>query len=265
MREIHAAGDAQQAEDALEAVALGMDLDDPRFLVPIEIVVAADPDQLAGDPFRVEDVIERSRWPRCVGHAVVLGRLLVLGEGDPAFALDGLEPERAVGAAPGEDDPDRPAALVLGQRSEQVVDRHGHAAGLGTGPQRQRPPNQGHVRGGRQDIDVIGPTPPGPRAHRQPASRSPWRGSPPACSRGGGRGAGRRERPSRDRAARAFNSRVIASSPPAEAPTPTTGKERQPSWSSISEGSGPEQSEFAMARFPAVLEAEIHAETRSSP
>ena len=39
----------------------------------------------------------------------------------PAGALDRLEPQRAIGAGAGQDDPDGLLLLVLGQRAEEVI------------------------------------------------------------------------------------------------------------------------------------------------
>ena len=84
-----------------------------------------------------------------------LAESLVLGEGDAAVRLDRLEAERAVGAVARQDDADGPALLDGGQRAEQVVDGHVQPAGRRPRSEGQCRAVQGHVRIGRQNIDVI--------------------------------------------------------------------------------------------------------------
>ncbi|RIH78425.1 hypothetical protein Mterra_03670 [Calidithermus terrae] len=89
-------------------------------------------------------------------HPVVLGVLGALGHDDAVALLDPLDPQRAVGAGPREDQRDGPAAVGLGQAAEEEVD--GHAP----------PPDElglleadvavfdRQVLGGRDDVDVLG-------------------------------------------------------------------------------------------------------------
>ena len=48
----------------------------------------------------------------------------------PVGAFDRLEPQRAVGAGAGQDDPDGPLSLVLRQRAEEIINRQPQRAGF---------------------------------------------------------------------------------------------------------------------------------------
>ena len=100
-------------------------------------------------------VIDRAIGDGGARHAIVPGRLGILGEGNSSLGLDGLEPERSIGAVAGEDDADGSALVGFRQRAEQLVDGHVDAA---YGPRDQGEgaiiDRQGGVRGA--GVDVVG-------------------------------------------------------------------------------------------------------------
>ena len=54
-------------------------------------------DKLAGDLLGRQNKIHAPRQDRALRHARISGRLGILGKGNAAFGLDGLQPQRAVG------------------------------------------------------------------------------------------------------------------------------------------------------------------------
>jgi hypothetical protein len=54
-------------------------------------------------------------------HPLKSRRVGNLRDRDAAFGLDEPQPERSVGAGPGQDDRNGPLALILGERSEEGV------------------------------------------------------------------------------------------------------------------------------------------------
>ena len=83
-----------------------------------------------GHPLHGQDVVDQSRGDRAAGHAVVGCRLRVLGQGQAAVSLDGLQAVRALGAGPGEDDADGLLVAVLGQGVEEEVNGYPPPAAL---------------------------------------------------------------------------------------------------------------------------------------
>ena len=110
--------------------------------------------ELERDRLGREHEIDAARGRGAARHRVVLGRI-VLREGDAAFGLDGLQPERAVGRGAGEDDPDGAFVLVLGQRLEKEVDRAQRRARLLARLQLQHARANAQLGVGRYDVDVI--------------------------------------------------------------------------------------------------------------
>ena len=117
VREIDAAGDAQQFQDSLEGWPVGQAL----FTARGDKGMLADPGDLLRDLTGRQHEVDAAGGHRALRHALVLGGV-VLSEGDATLGLDGLQPEGAVGGRAGEDDPYRPVALRLGQRAQEMVD-----------------------------------------------------------------------------------------------------------------------------------------------
>ena len=124
--EVHAARVLEQAKDLVQLrVVFEGRLDGGlRVHRGAEIRMPADSREFPGDRVRRHDEVDAACRDGAARHAVVLRRGRVLREGDAARGLDGLEPHGAVRRRPGEDDPDRAAAGILGQGPQELVDRH---------------------------------------------------------------------------------------------------------------------------------------------
>ena len=105
---------------------------------------------------RRQDEVHAPRGDGAARHAVVRGRLQVLGKDDAAFRLDRPRSERPVRAGPGEDHADRLAAPGLGQRAQERVDRQVSAPGGDARDQLQHVSFDGDVVPPRGDVDVVG-------------------------------------------------------------------------------------------------------------
>jgi len=81
------------------------------------------PCQSESDPSRRHDEIDATGRDRAERHAGMLGRILILGEGDASLRFDGSQTLGAVRSGAREDDADGAAFEVLGQRLKEVVDR----------------------------------------------------------------------------------------------------------------------------------------------
>ena len=113
--------------------------------------------------------------------------------------------------------------LVLRQRAEEEIDRPVLAAGLLPGAQLQGPPRDDHVAVGRDDVDVVRLDPAarrGPRSTGIAVARDRISASMLACL---GARCCTRTKAMPVSAGSAPSIWVNASSPPAEAPTPTIG------------------------------------------
>ena len=88
--------------------------------------------QLGGDLGRRQDKIYTARRDRARRHAWVFRGILILGEADPAFRLDGLQSEGPISGGSGKDHPDRPILAVRSQRLKKIVDGHVLFARLST-------------------------------------------------------------------------------------------------------------------------------------
>ena len=150
---------AQQGEDRPDTVPR---LRRRRLARPLfpgrsgDVGVAAEACELLRDALGRQDVVHAIRRDDAARHAVVRGRGRVLGEDDAAFRLDRLRSERPVRARPGQDHADRPAALGLGQRAQEGVDRQVAAARGDARDQLQHTPFEGDVALPRGDVDVVG-------------------------------------------------------------------------------------------------------------
>ncbi len=187
-----------------------------------DVRVAAEAHELAGDHFRRASKVHHPRGDRALRHAAELRRARLLGDGDAALGLDRPEALGPVGAGAGQHDADGALLVVLGERSEEGVDRQVKPASQLPRDEREDPAPDGEVSVGGDDVDAV-------RLHRHAVRRLDHRsGVPPSrtlvsmLGRSGSRcwittkampeSAGRRPKSCRR-----------ASSPPAEAPIPTTG------------------------------------------
>ena len=143
----------QEPDDLLEAVPLVELVGRARGERP-RIGMIRKAEQVPRDPLRRQDVVDAAVRDRAARHAVLLRRLLVLGERDAALGLDRLEPERPVRAAARQDDADRLGAVDAGHRAEQMVDRHVRPA-----RQPRRQPDMAVAESERlvrgDDVDVV--------------------------------------------------------------------------------------------------------------
>ncbi len=111
--------------------------------------------QLAGDLIGREDEIDVACGNGAFRHAGVLGGGDLLGEGDAAFGLDGLEAQDPVGGGARQDHSDGPAALVLGQRAQEVVNGPLHPPGLDPTGQAQHALLQTHGDARGRNVDAV--------------------------------------------------------------------------------------------------------------
>jgi len=121
-----------------------------------KIGVAAHSRQFQGDFLGWQDEIDRAAADGALRHAVVFGRLSILGESDAAGGLDLRQSQRAVRAGTRQDHADRGRLLIFGQRLEELVDRQVQSARLTTGLELQDSRGDGHRRVGGDDVDVVG-------------------------------------------------------------------------------------------------------------
>jgi len=64
---------------------------------------------------------------RAARHTVKGGLLRILGDDEPAFFADRLEPDAAVGAGPRQDDANRALAIGICQRTQEKIEGHPRA------------------------------------------------------------------------------------------------------------------------------------------
>lgn len=98
-----------------------------------------------------ERAVDDAGLDRAARHAVELRGLRRLHEADAASLLDRLEPERPVRAHPREDDPDRARAAILGERSEEEIDRETRRRFNEV----ELAAKDRHLRAGRGDVKVV--------------------------------------------------------------------------------------------------------------
>jgi hypothetical protein len=159
--EVGAGRPAKQGQDRAETILL-LRRRGRRLLRPLvagrrdHVGVAAEPGELLRDACRRQDEVHAPRGDGAARHAVVRGRLQVLGEDDAAFRLDRPRSERPVRAGPGQDHADRLAAPGLGQRSQEGVDRQVSAPRGDARDELQHVSFDGDVVPPRGDVDVVG-------------------------------------------------------------------------------------------------------------
>ena len=158
--EIGAGRPAEQGQDRAQAILrlrrLGRLLVSALVALRDHVGMAAEASELLRDASRRLDEVDAPRGDGAARHAVMRGRLKVLGEDDAAFRLDRPRSKRPVRAGPGEDHGDRLAAPGLGQRAQEGVDRQVSARGGDARDQLQHVTFDGDVVAPGGDIDVIG-------------------------------------------------------------------------------------------------------------
>ena len=117
-----------------------------------QVGVMSDRRELLGECLGRERGVRHAGVDRALGHAVELRRLRSLYQADTAVLLDGLQAERAVRAHAREDDPDRVAAELLRERTEEEVDRQPRVRLHEV----QRLAQQCDVRPGGRQVDLVG-------------------------------------------------------------------------------------------------------------
>ncbi len=149
-REVDAARLAHHQEDLLVVRVLASLGRGPgeRWSVP------ADAHNLPGQPRRGQDDVDAPGGDRALRHAAVLRRG-VLGERDPALALDDLDAFGPVEAAAAEHDAHGQAVAIQGERLEEAVDGQVHAPDLDARPDLKRAPADEQPCVGRQAVDVV--------------------------------------------------------------------------------------------------------------
>ncbi|HSF30654.1 MAG TPA: hypothetical protein VLK82_09325 [Candidatus Tectomicrobia bacterium] len=83
-------------------------------------------------------------------HAGEFSRPLVLDECDASLLLDLCQAQRPVGPETRENDADGSAAVLLRQRSKEMIDRHVRPTGLAAGRQLEYQTADGYVDVGRE-------------------------------------------------------------------------------------------------------------------
>src|SRR5579863_6977946 len=122
-----------------------------------DIRMAAQTSELLRQRRKRQRIIDDAGVDRAVGHAAELRRLGILREGDAVLRLDGLEPFGPVAGGAREDDADRVAPTIGGQRAEEEIDGQVRLARfVDARKERQDAVQDPDVGVGRNDIDVIG-------------------------------------------------------------------------------------------------------------
>lgn len=121
--------------------------------------MATDRRQLVGDSVRRQDKIDGVGRDRGARHAGEFCRVFILGEGNAALLLDRLQAQGSIRRRPRQDDPDRLTFPIERQRTEERVDGHVRPASLPAAGEREDPVRDGHVRVGRDHVDMIGLNP----------------------------------------------------------------------------------------------------------
>ena len=106
---------------------------------------------------RREFVVDQSRCDGAARHAVEFGGLRSLHDDHAVLFLDGAHAEGSVAARSREDDADGALPLVLGERTEKIVDGQTLPPRGRDFEQLQRTVEQGHVMAGRDDVGTVRP------------------------------------------------------------------------------------------------------------
>jgi hypothetical protein len=120
-REIIAAAVAQQRNDAFQrTVRAAFREQIERHVAWLQLKIT---DDAGRQLFRRGDDIDNAGFDRAVRHAVGLGRCRGLNGGETGFFLDGTQPEHAVRAHAGKNDPNGFFTLRVGQRAKEEINR----------------------------------------------------------------------------------------------------------------------------------------------
>ncbi len=197
-----------------------------RRLAPGEVRVAGQPGQLGAERRQGQAEVDHAGVDRALGHLPEARRARVLGEGDPAVRPDRREPGGAVGGGAGEDHADGLPAALGRQRSEEEVDGEVRPALVLLEPgELQRALLDRHLDAGRDDVHPVRLDPHRPAPPARPSWWSTWASaSLSRLARVASRCCTRTSAMPESGGTWARSCRK-ASRPPAEAPTPTTGKE----------------------------------------
>ena len=153
MAKIHAAGGAQQREDALQLILINGVLvgacRQPRIRVPRDLR------QFFADFRRRHHHVDHPGGNRRARHAVEFRRRRRLREGDAAGRFHLANADGAVRCGARQHHRNTLIARHRGQRREEVVDRCVRAAVVGSRRQYQRSAGQHHLHVGRNHVHVI--------------------------------------------------------------------------------------------------------------
>lgn len=89
-------------------------------------------------------------------HTLIFSRLRILDHRHAGLGLDRAQPQRPVGAGPGENDPDSPLLLVFCQGTKEVIDRQRHSLLRGGLHEMQPAVQDRQIGSARRQIDAIG-------------------------------------------------------------------------------------------------------------
>jgi hypothetical protein len=149
---IHFAVTFEQAEDffqqalfAVEGVGVGLAIRRQGL----------NANQFVRDAGGRKNVVGYACFDGAAGHSVVLGGFKILDKGDAAAVLDGGQADGSVGGGSGEDHADGVGRLILGQRTEECVDRHVVATAGWARDEMQHAIRDGHLRVWRENVDGI--------------------------------------------------------------------------------------------------------------
>ncbi len=147
------AGARPQKTDDLQHLLMGIAQIFLRRLA--DIGVAAVAEKLPRNAVHRQDEVRHPGRNRAARHAVVGGSRRVLDDRQPPGLLDRTDALGTIRPRAGKHDADRGAPALLGQRAEEMVDRHSQAAALQRLRQAQGAVPQAHVPVGRDDVDVV--------------------------------------------------------------------------------------------------------------
>lgn len=123
-------------------------------LAHAEIGMFASHGQLPPNGCRTQYKIDHAGSHRAERHTVECGAF-ILGKGDAAGGLDGFEADGAVRGRAGENDANRAALLVLGERGQKVIDGQMATAFFRTRSQHDHALENGHLGIGRDHINMV--------------------------------------------------------------------------------------------------------------
>jgi hypothetical protein len=155
LAEIDAARVLQQVHDFFMR-AVAVDLHRHRRRAHLGLGTLVDVvEQTRPDLLGRQDGVDQTGGDDAARHAVELGRLRILGHQETAGVVDGHRTARAVRAGAGEDDADGVIAELLGQRTEEQIDRQGQPTRV-LRTQAQHVAADGHQTRRRDQMHPIG-------------------------------------------------------------------------------------------------------------